>query len=92
VEKDHPVHKVRTFRGAVGLMGSLHTIFYCEVNKAMKVGPGGGNANEGEIIELFELPKDKIREFIDDESSPKPPGLLFALLWFLNERERVLSK
>jgi hypothetical protein len=40
----------------------------------MKTGAGGGNTEEGESIELFELPKDKIREFINDDSNPRAPG------------------
>lgn len=87
IGKDHPLRRVRSFRGAVGIMGSLHTIFYCEVNSSMKTGRGGGNENEGECIELFELPIDKLNAFIEDESVPKPPGLLFALLWFLYQRK-----
>lgn len=86
VSKEHPIRKVRTFRGSVGIMGSTHTIFYCEVNGSMKTGKGGGNEHEGELIELFELPKSKVLEFIEDEAEPKPPGLLFALLWFLYQR------
>ncbi len=35
------LHRVRAFRGAVGLMGNVHTIFYAEVNASMKTGPGG---------------------------------------------------
>lgn len=58
----------------MGLLGSLHTIFYTEVNDKLKTGKGGGNLEEGESIELFELPKDQIREFINDDSNPRAPG------------------
>ena len=68
------VHKVSATRVGVGLLGSLHTIFYAEVNEEMKKGPGGGNVDEGESIELFELHKDNVREFIMDDSNPRPPG------------------
>jgi UDP-sugar diphosphatase len=85
------IHRVRQSRAGVGLLGSLHTIFYAEVDDSMKTGSGGGNANEGEFVELFELNESKIREFIDDESRAKPPGLLYGLMWFLYEREQFMK-
>ena len=63
------IHKISAIRS-----GSLHTIFYTEVNESMKTGPGGGNPDEGECIELVELPINKIREFINDDSNPRAPG------------------
>ncbi|RNA09248.1 GDP-mannose pyrophosphatase [Brachionus plicatilis] len=86
------VHKVRSFRVGVGLIGCLHTIFYAEVDESMKIGSGGGNQYEGEFIDLYEIHKDSIREFLDDESKQKPPGLLYGLMWFLYEREHFLLK
>jgi hypothetical protein len=68
------IHKISALRTGVGLLGSLHTIFYTEINEKMKTGPGGGNPAEGESIELFELPVDQIREFINDDSNPRAPG------------------
>lgn len=85
------IHKIRSFRVGVGLIGCLHTIFYAEVNDSMKVGTGGGNQHEGEFIELYEIHKDLIREFLNDESKQKPPGLLYGLMWFIYEREGFLK-
>lgn len=81
------IHKVRSFRVGVGLIGCLHTIFYTEVDESMKVGIGGGNDHEGEFIELYEIQQHLIRDFLNDESKQKPPGLLYGLMWFLYERE-----
>lgn len=85
------IHKVRSFRVGVGLIGCLHTIFYTEVDESMKVGSGGGNDHEGEFIELFEIQKHLISDFLNDESKQKPPGLLYGLMWFLYERETFLQ-
>lgn len=77
----------------MGLLGSLHTIFYTEVTNEMKAHEGGGNPLEGEFIELFELKLESIRDFIkDDADHQKPQGLLFALMWFLYERESYFKE
>jgi|688.fasta_scaffold1622587_1 hypothetical protein len=52
---------------------------------------GGGNAHEGEFIEIFELPVNEIRKFVKDPTIDKPPGLLYSLNWFLYERENDLK-
>ena len=80
------IRRVRAFRTGVGVTGSLHTMFYTEVNDEMKVSEGGGIQGE-EDIELFELPVSDITAFINDESAPKPPGLILALMWFLYEKD-----
>jgi UDP-sugar diphosphatase len=41
------IHKISSCRSGVGLLGSLHTIFYTEVNEKMKTHNGGGNHHEG---------------------------------------------
>jgi UDP-sugar diphosphatase len=98
------IHRVKAFRMGVGLIGSIHTIFYADVSDAELVkGAGGGNVHEGEFIELFELKESEVRQFINDEpegedksarlrNNSKPPGLLFALMWFLYEREAFLAE
>jgi hypothetical protein len=52
---------------------------------------GGGNADEGEFIEIFELAVNEIRKFVKDPTIDKPPGLLYSLNWFLYERENDLK-
>lgn len=86
------IHKISSCRSGVGLLGSLHTIFYTEVTEQMKTHQGGGNPHEGEFIELFELKVENIREFINDNSNQKPQGLLYALMWFLYERENYFKE
>ena len=89
------VFEVNAFRMGVGLIGALHTVFYAEVTDAMRVeGAGGGNTDEGEFIDLFELPEEKVKEFMQEkrDGNATPPGLLYALMWFLYERKEFMEK
>lgn len=79
------IQRITSCRSGVGISGSLQTLFYAEVTDEMKVASGGGNAHEGEQIELQYLPVDQARDFLFDESKPKPPGLLFAFMWWLDK-------
>ena len=82
------IYKIADTRLGVGLLGAMHSIYYTEVDESMRVSAGGGNASEGEFIDVYELPEHAVREFIrDSTSSQKPPGLLFALTWFLHEKD-----
>jgi UDP-sugar diphosphatase len=85
------IHRVNSFRAGVGISGSKHSTYYAEVTPAMKVTNGGGNHYEGEFIEIFELHKNDIKSFMNDETKEKPAGLLYSLIWFLYEREEFLK-
>jgi hypothetical protein len=75
----------------INKLKALHTIFYAEINESLKVNEGGGNHEEGEYIQLYELPEANVKVFMNDDAHPKPPGLLFALQWFLHDRLEFLS-
>lgn len=47
-----------------------------------KVGPGGGNSDEGECIEVYDLEESKIRDFISNNTAPKTPGKFWFLIYF----------
>ena len=47
----------------------------------MKVGTGGGNLEEGEMVEIVEIPVKDTLDFAMN-SVEKPVGLAFALFWF----------
>ena len=66
----------------VGTAGSWMTIFYTEVTDDMRVTSGGGNAEEGELIDVVEIPVQQGREFIMDESKNKPVAMMFTMQWF----------
>jgi len=58
-------------------------MFYAPVTDSMKVGQGGGNAHEGEIIEVVEMKVDQcLQDLLQNETVETSLGLIFALLWF----------
>lgn len=79
------IQKITSCRAGVGISGSVQTIFYAEVTDDMRVNSGGGNADEGEQIEVFYLPLNKSREFLFDETKEKPSGLTFAFMWYFDK-------
>lgn len=78
------VEAVSTRRSGVGLTGSSQTMFYAEVTDAQRDGPGGGLAEEGELIEVVHLPLDGARSFADDPAVPKTLGVIFGISWFFS--------
>lgn len=72
------------FRSGVGLTGSSQTMFYAEVTDAQRGSPGGGLAEEGELIEVVHLPLDGARTFADDPDVPKTLGVIFGISWFFS--------
>lgn len=75
--------EICSFYSSVGFAASKQHCYYAEVDASMKTGKGGGI--DTEQIEVVALPLGKIREFMGD-SSAKTSGLLFACMWFLNEK------
>lgn len=75
---------VSTRRSGVGLTGSSQTMFYAEVTDGQRGGPGGGLAEEGELIEVVHLPLDGARAFADDPDVPKTLGVIFGISWFFS--------
>lgn len=59
-------------------------MFYAEVTDTQRGGPGGGLAEEGELIEVVHLPLDGAQAFADDPSIPKTLGVIFGISWFLS--------
>ena len=77
---------ITIFRSGVGTSGSLQTLFYAEVTDSMRVSSGGGVAEEGEMIEVVEIPVTEARSLIMDENVVKPIHLMFALMWFYENK------
>lgn len=75
---------VSTHRSGVGVTGSSQTMFYAEVTDAHRSGPGGGLAEEGELIEVAHLPLDGAQAFADNLDVPKTLGVIFGVSWFLS--------
>ena len=67
----------------MGTSGTLQTLFYAQVTDAMRVGEGGGNPSEGELIEVIEVPVSDSLAFFMDETVETPVGLLFGITWYM---------
>ena len=83
------LYKVSSFYSAVGFAGSKQTLFYAEVDESMRVGEGGGVDDED--IEVVEVARSDIKDIIYDEGIARTPGLMFALLWWLYEKDKINS-
>jgi UDP-sugar diphosphatase len=81
------LEKITSFSTAVGVAGTKQHLYYAEVDESCRVSCGGGVADE-ELIEVVEIPLEKAKELMFDETIPKTPGLLFAFEWFLNKRSK----
>ena len=67
----------------MGTSGALQTLFYAQVTDEMRVSEGGGNPDEGELIEVVEIPVNEVLAFVMDEGVEKPVGLLFGVTWYM---------
>ncbi|XP_014000578.1 uridine diphosphate glucose pyrophosphatase NUDT14 [Salmo salar] len=84
---DVPVAKLRritSYRSGVGVTGAKQTMFYAEVSDENCVGEGGGEPQEGELIEVVKVPLHEAMTFAYDESIPKTMGVIFSFIWFHN--------
>ncbi|XP_059897187.1 uridine diphosphate glucose pyrophosphatase NUDT14 [Gadus macrocephalus] len=84
---DVPVAKLRritSYRSGVGVTGAKQTMFYAEVSEENRVGAGGGQPEEGELIEVVTVPLHEAMTFAYDESIPKTMGVIFSFIWFHN--------
>ncbi|XP_025091686.1 uridine diphosphate glucose pyrophosphatase-like isoform X3 [Pomacea canaliculata] len=78
------IKKITSFRAGVGTTGSKQILYYADVTDDMRVGTGGGLAEEGELIEVVEMDIEQGRKLIYDETVNRPCGLLFGLQWFFD--------
>ncbi|XP_036061232.1 uridine diphosphate glucose pyrophosphatase NUDT14 isoform X1 [Onychomys torridus] len=78
------LRQIATYMSGVGLTGSRQTMFYAEVTDAQRSGPGGGLAEEGELIEVVHLNLDEAQAFVDNPKIPKTLGVIFAISWFFS--------
>ncbi|KAJ8411697.1 hypothetical protein AAFF_G00153350 [Aldrovandia affinis] len=84
---DVPVTKLRritSYRSGVGVTGAKQTMFYLEVSDENCVGEGGGEPQEGELIEVIKVPLQEAMNFAYDENIPKTMGVIFSFIWFHN--------
>jgi len=74
------------FRSGVGISGDVQTLYYAEVSEDLRVNSGGGNAEEGEEIELVEMSIQEVEDYLSQPSVSSPGSFLFALQWFLSKK------
>ena len=81
---DVPIKKFeRIFSNSnVGYSGNKEIMFFAEVDDSMIVSDGGGNKEEGEFIQVFYLPLAEARDYVMDDSIPKPASLMAAFFWY----------
>ncbi|XP_070577111.1 uridine diphosphate glucose pyrophosphatase NUDT14-like [Ptychodera flava] len=82
------LEKVSSYRSGVGTTGSLQTMFYVEVTDDMRTSQGGGLVDEGEMIDVIEIPLQESKQFIFDQTKSKPVGLMFAFMWFFEMKAK----
>ncbi|ESO06262.1 hypothetical protein HELRODRAFT_125444, partial [Helobdella robusta] len=64
-------------------LGTLQSMFYIKVTDDMKVdGYGGGNEEEGELIQVVEVKVEDVLKSVFDDQLPRPVGWTFAIVWF----------
>lgn len=83
------IEKITSFYTAVGFAGGKQDLFYAEVDESMKANVGGGV--DQEMIEVIYLPVKEAKAFMMDENWAKTPGLMFAFMWFLENRYGTLN-
>lgn len=66
----------------MGVTGAMQTMFYAEVSDENCVGEGGGEPQEGELIEVVKVPLHEAMSFAYDEKIPKTMGVIFSFIWF----------
>lgn len=84
------IEKVTSFYSNVGVSGSSQTLYFAVIDNTMKINEGGGI--ESEFIEPVFVSIDDAMRFIFDESKPKTPGLMFAFMWFFENKKELLCK
>ncbi|KAF1573294.1 UNVERIFIED_CONTAM: Uridine diphosphate glucose pyrophosphatase, partial [Eudyptes pachyrhynchus] len=86
------LRRITSYRSGVGVTGSRQTLFYAEVTDQMRTGKGGGQPEEGELIEVVEIPLEDSMKFAYDETLPKTMGVIFSFMWFQNNIAPKLLK
>jgi UDP-sugar diphosphatase len=82
---DIPLEKLRyitSFFTSVGTTGAKQSLFYGEIDEAMKVSEGGGIHDEE--IEVIYLKTAEAKKFMFDENFQKTPGMMMAFYWFFD--------
>lgn len=83
VSAEH-IREITSYHTAVGFAGAKQTLFYAEIDESMKIHEGGGIDHEA--IEVLEMPVSEAKAFILDASRAKTPGIMYAMMWWFDNR------
>nr|CAD7405877.1 unnamed protein product [Timema poppensis] len=90
VQHDKRVSQLRHRGGSgIGTSGDKQTMFYVEVTDQMKIGSGGGNPKEGELIEVVEMSISEATSYMAQDEVKSPGGFMFALMWFFHNKVHI---
>lgn len=76
------LEKVNCYCSNIGTGGTTQYLFYCEVTDDMLAGGGGGNRQEGELIDVVYIPVEESMQTVFNDSLPKSSSLCFGFFWF----------
>lgn len=76
------LERVNSYCSNIGTAGTRQQLFYCEVTDNMLVSSGGGNAQEGEKIEVLYIPVEESLQVVFNDSLAKSSSLCFGFFWF----------
>ncbi|VDN98890.1 unnamed protein product [Rodentolepis nana] len=79
------LRKITTVSASVGLSGTTATVFYVEVDDSdIDPSAGGGNPEEGEVIEVVYWPITRSEELLTltETSTPVSSYTVLAVMWF----------
>lgn len=85
------LERICSCRSGVGTSGALMTLYFAEVTDAMRVSKGGGLVEEGEMIDVVDIPVSEAMKFVMDDDVNKPVGMMFAVLWFFQNKLKHYS-
>ena len=66
-------------------------MYFAEVTDSMRVSKGGGLVEEGEMIDVVDIPVSEAMKFVMDDNVNKPVALMFAVLWFFQNKSKHYS-
>ena len=75
----------------MGVSSPLATMYYCTVTDADRIGAGGGLVEEGEMVDVHEVPVAEALDFVMDTKYNRPCGTIMAVLWYQQHKAAVNS-
>jgi UDP-sugar diphosphatase len=69
-------------RNGVGTTGALQTMYFAEVTDSMRVSKGGGLVEEGEMIDVVDIPVSEAMKFVMDDIFSATRNYRLSLILF----------